>query len=196
MPGIVDTYKHVTPRDRNEWRKWLAKYHNTQKGIWLTYYKKSAEKTGITYDEAVKEALSFGWIDGLTRSGNDEYYLQLFTPRKPKSGWSAINKKRVEKLLQEGLIADAGMAAINQAKENGSWEALDKIEAMEVPAYLKKELAASKTAKEYYESLSPSVKKMILYWLQSAKREETRVSRVSELMQALSEQTIPQRFKR
>ncbi len=97
---------------RQEWREWLAQHHRDRKEIWLIYYKKSAGKKGIAYDEAVEEALCFGWIDGTNKGINEETYAGRFTPRRPKSPWSASNRARIARLLEEGRMTEAGLAVL------------------------------------------------------------------------------------
>jgi len=111
----MDIGETVTFHSRDGWRRWLAKHHDDKKEIWLVYFKKSSSKTGVSYDESVEEALAYGWIDGLTKSIDDESYAGRFTPRKPKSNWSASNISRVKKLIAEGRMAPAGLATLPPA---------------------------------------------------------------------------------
>lgn len=195
MP-ITDSYDQYYAKDRKAWRKWLEKNHSKAPGVWLIYYKKDSGKTRVPYADAVEEALCFGWIDSTSRPGDDEYYMQLFTPHKPKSGWSQLNKTRVKRLIEEGLMTPAGMEKIDIAKANGTWEKLDNVESLTLPEEFKKQLAASKTAKKYFEGLAPSNKKLLLYWLNSAKLAETRAKRLNEIMEALKEERMPARYVR
>src|SRR5437762_13424470 len=103
------------PKDRKAWRNWLMKYHSKEPGIWLIYYKKDSGKTRVSYNDAVEEALCFGWIDSTLRPGDEYYYMQLFMPRKPKSGWSKLNKERIKKLISNGLMTAAGIKTIDIA---------------------------------------------------------------------------------
>lgn len=196
MPKATDTYSQFYAKDRKAWRKWLEKNHASAPGIWLIYYKKDSGKSRVPYDEAVEEALCFGWIDSTARPGNEEYYIQLFTPRKPKSGWSKLNKERIEKLTAAGLMAEAGHLAINIAKENGTWEKLDKIEAHEMPPEMEKALAKNKKAKAYFESSSPSSRKYYIYWITNAKLPATRAKRIDELITAFNKGEKPAHFIR
>ena len=111
----MDIGKTVTPRSRIEWRRWLARHHADTKEIWLVYYKKASGKSGISYEESVQEGLAYGWIDGLTKSIDEATYACRFTPRKPKSNWSASNIARVKKLLSEGRMAEPGLATLPPA---------------------------------------------------------------------------------
>src|SRR5207249_10960488 len=108
----MDIGETVTFRSRDGWRRWLAKHHDDKKEIWLVYFKKSSSKTGVSYDESVEEALAYGWIAGLTKSIDDETYAGRFTPRKPKSNWSAPNSSPGNKLIAEGRVAPAGLATL------------------------------------------------------------------------------------
>jgi uncharacterized protein YdeI (YjbR/CyaY-like superfamily) len=108
----MDIGETVTFRSRDGWRRWLARHHNDKKEVWLVYYKKASGKSGVSYDESVEEALAYGWIDGLTKSVNEISYASRFTPRTPKSNWSASNIARVKKLLKEGRMAEPGLATL------------------------------------------------------------------------------------
>lgn len=181
MPKI-DAYDQYYAPDRTTWRQWLADNHDKSPGIWLIYYKKESGKPRVAYGEAVEEALCFGWIDSLPRKIDDERYMQLFTPRKPKSVWSKLNKERVERLIANGLMTPAGMAKVEIAQQNGSWNTLDEIEALTVPDDLVQALAANPAAEANFAAFSPSVKKGLLAQIQSAKRPETRSKRITQLV--------------
>lgn len=176
----LNDFEKVYAKDRTAFRKWLEKNHTSAPGIWLVYYKKYSGKPSISYAEAVKEALCFGWIDSKVNSLDDERYMQVFTPRKAKSVWSASNKRYIAELLSEGLIMEAGLKCIEVAKQNGMWESLDKVEALELPDELVKAFKKNKPAKENFEKFPPSSKKLILQWIASAKRDETRQKRIEE----------------
>jgi uncharacterized protein YdeI (YjbR/CyaY-like superfamily) len=167
-------------KDRQEWRAWLAENHATVPGVWLIFYKKESGKPRVAYDEAVEEALCFGWIDSRPNALDDERFMQLFSPRNVKSPWSKLNKQRVEKLIQEGLMTPAGLEKIEAAKQNGSWSKWDEIEELEVPPDLAEALAANQAAYNHFTAFSPSSKKNILWWIASAKRPETRAKRIAE----------------
>ncbi|MBA3350069.1 MAG: YdeI/OmpD-associated family protein [Actinobacteria bacterium] len=168
------------PKTRLEWRRWLQRNHATSSGLWLVSYKKATGKPRIDYEEAVEEALCFGWVDSKAVKLDDERSMQMFTPRKPKSAWSKSNKERVARLINEGHMAKAGLDAVARAKETGSWTVLDSVEALEVPPDLAKALTGDKKAKRHFDGFPPSSKKIILSWIASAKRKETRQKRVSE----------------
>ncbi len=184
---LRDRYPSCTPKDRKEWRRWLARNHETSAGVWLVYYKKESGKPRVAYADAVEEALCFGWIDSVMNPVDDLSYMQLFTPRKPKSNWSKLNKQRIEKLAEQGLMMPAGAAKIEAAKRDGSWTLLDAVEALTVPPDLARALARNKTAAKNFEAFSPSRKKMLLYWVNEAKRPETRAKRIVEAVAAAKE---------
>jgi uncharacterized protein YdeI (YjbR/CyaY-like superfamily) len=192
--SVINTYEQVYAKNRKEWRKWLHKYHNKYNGIWLVYYKKQTGKQRVNYDEAVEEALCYGWIDSTMRPLDEERYMQLFTPRKPKSEWSKLNKQRVEKLIEQGLMMPAGMEKIELSKQNGNWEKIDHVEALLIPVDLSKLLNRNAKAVAYFNNLKTTNKKYILHWLSSAKKEETRAKRIEEIMTALKKGTMPDRF--
>lgn len=170
------SYERFEPRNRAGWRRWLQRNHAAAPGVWLVYLKGASRQ--IKYDEAVEEALCFGWIDSTLNPIDAERYMQLFTPRKPRSGWSRINKVRVEDLVKRGLMTSAGLEKIDAARWDGSWAALDAIEALELPAELKKAFAANRKARENFAGFSPFSKKTYLYWINNAKRAENRAKRI------------------
>ncbi|MGQ4646968.1 YdeI/OmpD-associated family protein [Lyngbya aestuarii] len=174
-----------------EWRQWLDKNHRTSSGVWLIYYKVKSGKPSIRYSEAVKEALCFGWIDSKVKSLDEERYKQIFTPRKTKSVWSKLNKQYVEELIEQGLMTEAGFEKIEAAKQDGSWNALDAIEALIVPTDLKQALEANQTANRYFEVFSKSAKKSILFWIESAKRPETRLKRIEQTISSAAQNKSP-----
>jgi len=112
MPTKVEITQTLYMPDRDEWRRWLADHHRTEREAWLLFYKKHTGKTGISYEDAVEEGLCFGWIDSLAQRIDDEKYAQKFSPRKPKSNWSESNKQRVRRLLREGKMTEAGLATL------------------------------------------------------------------------------------
>jgi uncharacterized protein YdeI (YjbR/CyaY-like superfamily) len=174
--------KSFYARDRKAWRNWLQINHSTCDGVWLIYNKKSSGRSRLEYNDAVEEALCFGWIDSTSRPIDDERYMQRFTPRKPKSGWSALNKRRIEKMIDQKLMTKAGLEKIEQAKKSGSWERLDHIEALKLPEDFEKALAKNKKAKTNFENFPQFTKKQFLYRINSAKRPETRKERIKLLV--------------
>lgn len=196
MAKVIDGFNEHYAKDRAAWRKWLEKNHAKESGVWLIYYKKESDKTRVAYADAVKEAICFGWIDSTIRPIDDEKYKQLFMPRKAKSGWSQLNKQYVEELTELGLMTEAGIEKIEQAKQQGTWSKLDHIETFTVPDDLGKELKKNKTAQQYFEGLGKTNKKYLLHWLSTAKKEETRNARIATIMDAMKEQRMPDRYLR
>jgi uncharacterized protein YdeI (YjbR/CyaY-like superfamily) len=192
--SVINSYDQYYAKDRKAWRNWLSKNHLSAPGVWLVYYKKETDKSRVAYAEAVEEALCFGWIDSTMRPLDEERYMQLFTPRKPTSEWSKLNKQRVEQLIANGLMTPAGLEKINISKANGNWEKIDHVEALTVPPDLAKPLAKSKKASAYFDTLKTTNKKYLLHWLNNAKRSETRAKRIEEIMAALKERRMPDRF--
>jgi uncharacterized protein YdeI (YjbR/CyaY-like superfamily) len=175
-----DTYAQAQPASRAEWRQWLATHHVSAPGVWLVYGKKASGLPSLSYAEAVEEALCFGWIDSHPRKLDADRTQLLFTPRKPRSGWSKVNKERLARLEAAGQLKPAGLAAIARAKQNGAWESLDAAEAGHIPADLAEALAANAAAQANFTAFSPSSRKMILTWILAAKQPATRARRVAE----------------
>jgi uncharacterized protein YdeI (YjbR/CyaY-like superfamily) len=160
----------------------------------LIFYKKSSGKPTLSYEEAVEEALCFGWIDSKAKPIDEEKHMQFFTRRKPKSGWSLINKKRVQALIDKKLMATAGLEAIETAKQNGAWTLLDEVEAMTIPPDLSAAFKKAAKAEEFFMQLSNSTKKMMLQWIVFAKRPETRQKRINEIVTLAAKKTKPKQF--
>jgi uncharacterized protein YdeI (YjbR/CyaY-like superfamily) len=177
------------PKNRKAWRSWLQKNHIGKQHVWLIIYKKGTGKPSVTYDEVVEEALCFGWIDSKPNKRDDESYFLFIAPRKPRSPWSAVNKKRIEILLQQNKIEEAGLNKIEEAKKDGSWKLLDKIEALEMPATLKKAFAKNKPSLKNFTAFPAGVKKQIYQWIISAKTEATIQKRIEETV-LLAEKNI------
>ena len=169
------------------WRRWLEQNHAGASEVWLVFYKKHTGKPCASYNDAVEEALCFGWIDGIKRRIDDERYAFRFTPRNPNSNWSPSNIKRVTNLIAEGRMTAAGMRLVEAAKASGAWAAALKPRVFEMPAELKEALAANKEAGAFFESLPPSQKKQFIGWIASAKRPETRQKRLQKAMALLAE---------
>jgi uncharacterized protein YdeI (YjbR/CyaY-like superfamily) len=164
---------------RDGWRSWLAENHDTAKEIWLVFYKKHAGKAGLTYVEALEEALCFGWIDGILKRIDEEKHTIRFSPRKKNSIWSQQNKKRVGKLIREGRMTEAGLAKVSEAKINGQWDkATLREDTTLVPPEFEAALAECGKARENFEKLAPCYRKQFIYWIGIAKRDETRYNRV------------------
>jgi uncharacterized protein YdeI (YjbR/CyaY-like superfamily) len=165
---------------RGDWRAWLVDNHDRERGAWLVLYKKGTSVPSVSYDEAVEEALAFGWIDSRANRVDDARYLQLITRRKPGSVWSESNKRRVARLIAEGRMTPAGLALVEEAKRNGRWDALVDVQAGVVPDDLAAALAADPGAKAYFDAFPPSSKRIILEWIANAKRPQTRAARIDE----------------
>lgn len=191
MAKFEDQLDKIEAIDRATWRNWLIQNHQSSIGVWLIYYKVKSGKPSVSYSEAVKEALCFGWIDSKTKSLDDDRYMQIFTPRKPKSVWSKLNKQYIEELIAEGLMTPAGLQKIEAAKQDGSWTLLDAIEALIVPPDLAEALEKNAIAKQNFDAFSNSTKKVILYWIDSAKRAETRQNRIEKTLTAAAENRSP-----
>jgi uncharacterized protein YdeI (YjbR/CyaY-like superfamily) len=170
----------VHPLTRTEWRAWLEQNHTRKEGVWLVTYKKATGKPRVEYGESVEEALCFGWVDSKGNKLDEERSLLWFAPRKNGSNWSASNKERVERLIAAGLMAPAGLARIEAAKADGSWNALDAVEALEIPPDLQAVLGSYSAARQNFEAFPRSVKRAILEWISNAKRPETRAKRIEE----------------
>jgi uncharacterized protein YdeI (YjbR/CyaY-like superfamily) len=182
--------------DRAEWRTWLEKHHASSPGIALVFYKKGTGKPCVTYDEAVEEALCYGWIDSRKNALDAERYTFMFSPRKKGSGWSRSNKARVEKLIATGRMTAPGLAKMEAARRDGSWTVLDATENPTPPPALIKALARSKPARRHFESLNPSPRKLLLRWIASAKRAETRTERIEATVTAAARGRLPEAFAR
>jgi uncharacterized protein YdeI (YjbR/CyaY-like superfamily) len=170
----------VHPETRAEWRGWLAQHHTRAEGIWLISYKKSAGKPRLEYDEIVEEALCFGWIDSKSRTLDDERTMLWMAPRKLRTGWSRPNKQRVERLIAAGLMARPGLEKIAAAQADGSWNALDAVEALEIPGDLAAALDSYSAARSHFDAFPRSVKRSILEWIAAAKTPATRAKRIAE----------------
>lgn len=179
------------PKNKNDWRDWLTKNHESEESVWIVFYKKSSGIESLTWSESVDIALCFGWIDSKKISIDDEKSHQFFSKRKAKSTWSKINKLKIEQLIAQGEMREAGLKTIEVAKENGSWTILDAVEELIIPEDLRIALVENPNATENFEKFSKSVKKMILYWIISAKRPETRQNRVLEIAERAAENLKP-----
>ncbi len=191
MPKLNIQLETIYAKDRAEWRKWLEVNYRVSPGIWLIYYKVKSDKPSVQYSEAVKEALCFGWIDSKVKSLDQERYMQIFTPRKSKSVWSKLNKQYIEELIEQGLMTEAGLEKIEVAKQDGSWKILDAIEALIIPQDLEQALFSNETANRYFQAFSNTSKKNILFWIESAKRPETRLKRIEKTINAVAQNKNP-----
>ena len=172
-------HERVEVTSRDALRQWLKANHQRPDSIWLVTWKKPSPRH-VPYDAIVEEALCFGWIDSQPRSLDDDRTMVRLSPRKPTSGWSAINKRRVEHLIASGRMADSGMAAIEVAKRNGAWTVLDDAHALEPPPELVTAFERHPGARDQFLAFPPSARRAILEWIALAKREETRAARIEE----------------
>ncbi len=165
------------------WRQWLEEYHDKKPGINLIFYKVGHDKANMRWEDAVRVALCYGWIDSTVKSLGEGKRRQYFCPRKSKSAWSKLNKKHIEELHSFGLIHESGLKKIEEAKKDGSWTALDDVENGVIPADLQQAFAKNSKAIKNYEGFSRTYQKSYLYWLNQAKRPETRAKRIAEIIQ-------------
>jgi uncharacterized protein YdeI (YjbR/CyaY-like superfamily) len=168
-------------RNRQEWRRWLGKYHSLSPGVWLVFYKDRTGVKSIPYEDSVCEALCFGWIDSLIKRLDDDRYARKFTPRQPTSKWSDINRKRWAELKAAGLLASAGLDA---APTENTYAARPSIP--ELPAYIAKVLKANPAAWRFFQELAPTYRRHFVAWIHTAKRPETREKRIRESLALLS----------
>jgi uncharacterized protein YdeI (YjbR/CyaY-like superfamily) len=172
--------EQVQVESRQVWRQWLAANHDRPTGIWLVTFKKHCGDRYVAYNDVVEEALCFGWIDSLPRRLDADRTMLWLAPRQPGSGWSKLNKERVERMITAGQMAPAGLTAIATAKANGSWQTLDAVEALEIPLDLAATLANYETATDNFNAFPRSAKRGILEWIANAKRSQTRARRIEE----------------
>ena len=188
----MEEKEHLYFKNAQQWREWLHDNHHSSTGVYLIFYKVSSEAESMRWEEAVQVAICYGWIDSTVKKLDDERRRQMFTPRKDKSVWSKLNKTYIEKLISDDLMHESGLKKIEIAKQNGMWESLDAVENLEMPKDLVSAFTKNKKALDNYNSFSPSYRKSYLYWLNQAKREETRMARIVEIIK-LCEQNIKSR---
>jgi uncharacterized protein YdeI (YjbR/CyaY-like superfamily) len=180
----------LAPASRAEWRSWLAAHHGGSSGAWVVVAKKRSGAAGPTYEEAVEEALCFGWIDSRMHRLDEGRFEQRFSPRRAGSIWSGSNKERVQRLRRAGLMAPAGLACVEAAVADGSWDLLGQVEALVVPADLAVALEGAGTAGGF-EGLPASMRKQLLYWVATARRPQTRARRITAAVEAAAEGRTP-----
>ena len=168
--------------DRTAWRRWLERNHDKVSVIWVLAYKTQTGKRCLSYSDALDEALSYGWIDSRLRRIDDEKHMWRFVPRKPNSIWSLSNRRRVERLIAEGMMTPYGMAKVEAAKRSGEWEkATTPSRPPRIPKDLKDELVENEPAWENFMGFAKSYRTIYIYWVLSAKRQETREKRIKEV---------------
>lgn len=182
------------PASQQEWRQWLQENHDKKQSVWLIYYKMKTGMRTLSWSDAVDEALCFGWIDSRAKPVDEEKYIQFFSKRKASSTWSKVNKEKVQQLIDAGRMTRAGLKSIEIAKQNGSWTILDEVEALVIPDDLEKAFKTKRGSRDFFMSLSKSVRKSILQWIVLAKREETRQKRVSEVVALAGKKMKPKQF--
>lgn len=188
----MEEKEHLYFQNHNQWREWLHENHHSSKGVYLIFYKVTSDNASMRWEEAVKVAICYGWIDSTVKRLDDERRRQLFTPRKDKSVWSKLNKTYIDELIKENLMHESGLKKIETAKQNGSLTSLDAVESLEIPTDLQKAFSLNKKALDNFNSFSKTYRKSYLYWLNHAKREETRQKRIEEIVR-LCEQNIKSR---
>ncbi|MGQ7947084.1 YdeI/OmpD-associated family protein [Flavobacterium sp. WC2509] len=169
-------------KNTTAWREWLHHNHDSSAGVYLTFYKVNSPFESMRWEEAVQVAICYGWIDSTVKNIDEHSRKQLFTPRKIKSVWSKLNKTYIEKLIADNLMHESGLTKIEIAKQNGSWNSLDAVEDLIIPEDLALAFEQNKIAYENYQNFSPSYRKSYLYWLNQAKRAETRNSRITSII--------------
>jgi uncharacterized protein YdeI (YjbR/CyaY-like superfamily) len=180
--------KQIYLSTRGQWRRWLSENHDKERnGIWLVFYKNETGKPSLEYEEAVEEALCFGWIDSLIKRIDDDKYCRKITPRKDDSRWSKANRRRVEKIVKEGRMTKFGLAKIEAAKKSGRWD-LDPRPMIntDIPQELSEGLSRDRKAKEFFEGLAPTYQKHFIGWIVTAKKPQTRARRIKESLVLLA----------
>jgi uncharacterized protein YdeI (YjbR/CyaY-like superfamily) len=172
---------------QQKWEEWLHEHHGTSKGLWLKIAKKGTEVATVNYAEALDVALAFGWIDGQKGALDEAFWLQKFTPRTPRSKWSKVNRDKAEALIAAGRMRPAGLAAVEQARADGRWEAAyDSQSKATVPEDLQRELDANPEAAAFFATLNSVNRYAILYRIHEAKKPETRARRIEKFIGMLN----------
>jgi uncharacterized protein YdeI (YjbR/CyaY-like superfamily) len=183
----IDPEKTAAFEMPDDFNQWLAAHHASESELWVKIYRKGSATVSINWEQAVIEALAWGWIDGIKKSGGDDHWFQRFTPRKPKSIWSRKNRGHVEKLIVEGRMRAPGLKTVEAAKADGRWEAAyGGSSDTDIPAYFLAELEKHAEAKEAYDKLSRSRLLVLSYRLNSAKKEDTRRRRMAKIIDDLT----------
>lgn len=175
----------VTPKSRGAWRDWLAKHHADKAEVWLVFYKRHTGKPSLTYEDAVEEALCFGWIDGVRRKVDEDRYMHRFSPRQPGSRWSALNRTRVARMEAKGLMTPAGRSAVEAARRSGKWDETVEAVDMTMPPEFEERLRQDKQAAQFFDSLAASYRRQFIGWINAARRPDTRQRRLDETMALL-----------
>jgi uncharacterized protein YdeI (YjbR/CyaY-like superfamily) len=178
MPA--DDVERVHPETRAQWRAWLAEHAADTRGVWLVSWRKHTGRPAVSYEDAVSEALAYGWVDSRGGKLDEDRTMLYFTPRKRGSGWARPNKRRIEELERASLMTEAGRRVVEAAKADGSWTLLDAVEDLVVPDDLAAAFTAVPGSREQWEAFPRSVRRGILEWIVQAKRAQTRENRVRE----------------
>ncbi|MBV8325016.1 YdeI/OmpD-associated family protein [Chryseobacterium sp.] len=179
---------------KEEWQEWLERNHQSEQSVWLVCNTMKSGLPSVSWSELVDIALCFGWIDSTRRTVDKNSFMQLFSKRKSNSTWSRINKEKVQRLIRNGLMMPAGYNVIRIAKQNGSWTILDQVEKLIIPEDMNEEFKNHSGSRDYFLSLSVSLKKMMLQWITMAKRPETRKRRIEEIVINAGKRMKPERF--
>jgi uncharacterized protein YdeI (YjbR/CyaY-like superfamily) len=185
--SALDDAPHVQADDRTAWRAWLSANHAMSGGAWLVTWKPASGRGSLDYEAAVEEALCFGWVDSAGGRVDEERGRLYFAPRKPRSAWSASNKARVARLIADRRMTPAGLTAIERAKANGDWESLDSVERLEIPEDLAGELGTRSPAASNFDAFPASARKQMLAWVATARRPETRATRIEAIAEAAAD---------
>ncbi|HEY0897542.1 MAG TPA: YdeI/OmpD-associated family protein [Sphingobacteriaceae bacterium] len=182
----VQDVEKFYPKSIAEWHDWLRLNHSLRSAVWLVFYSRASGKPSVSWSEAVDVALCFGWIDSKKVKLDHESSLQYFSPRKAKSTWSRINKEKIDRLTKAGLMSQAGLAAVETARGNGSWTVLDEVEALIVPKDLEARFQTNPGMDDFFKRLSRSERKAILHRIALSKLPATREKRITEIVSALA----------
>jgi len=180
MPATI--LKTLDVRTRRHWRKWLQEHHACESVIWLIFHKRHTSQKCLSYDDAIEEALCFGWIDSIVRRLDDDRYARKFTPRKPDSRWSTINRRRYADLKARGRLAGPGRARAPTSRNGDA----PRPSLSAIPSYIRRQLKANARAGAHFENLAPSLKRAYIGWIDSAKRQETKEKRLREVIGVLA----------
>ncbi|QBD81416.1 hypothetical protein EPA93_37765 [Ktedonosporobacter rubrisoli] len=187
--NIKDNLPIILFATQAEWEAWLKEHHAEAKGIWLKFAKKASQIASINYAQALEEALCYGWIDGQKASFDEQHWLLKFTPRRPKSIWSQINREKALALIEAGKMQPAGLQQIERAKADGRWDAAYASQKnSDIPADLQSELAKNPQALAFFNTLNSQNRYAIIFRLQTAKKAETRAARLQKFVEMLSRQ--------
>ncbi|MEV8273437.1 YdeI/OmpD-associated family protein [Microbacterium sp. NPDC077184] len=190
--GALDDGERIHATDAASWRAWLEAHHATSRGAWLVRARPGSDVVVVAYEDAIRQALCFGWIDGPVRTFDERIGGLWFAPRRPSSGWAATNKARLIELEAAGLLAPAGIRAIEVAKANGSWTILDNAEALREPDDLAAALDANAAARAAWDAFPPSSRKFGIGAVDAARRPETRAARIARIVADAADGKRPQ----